>query len=156
MGTITAQILVGAAHPYHGGIQPTHSLYLSENDRPSWSLIRQNMLMGVDIADSEKILWIPTLERMLEDAVLLIAVHVVRDKRITALAKKYFKGDSLTRVSMYDDFQPDHRGELYSACQALAGFKVVVTAFSGSSLFKHLQALKGYGIEYEMCVPLLV
>ncbi len=33
MGTLTAQILIGSGHIYHGGIDPTHSLYLSENDK---------------------------------------------------------------------------------------------------------------------------
>ncbi len=35
MAPFTAQILVGHAHPYDGGINGiTHTLYLSENSRP--------------------------------------------------------------------------------------------------------------------------
>ena len=33
MATLTAQILIGSEHPYHGGMGPSHQLFLSENDR---------------------------------------------------------------------------------------------------------------------------
>lgn len=39
MAAYTAQALVGQAHPNHGGITPTHRLYLSENSRPAWILL---------------------------------------------------------------------------------------------------------------------
>jgi hypothetical protein len=29
MSTMTAQLLIGEAHPYDGGISPTHSIFLS-------------------------------------------------------------------------------------------------------------------------------
>jgi hypothetical protein len=43
MASFTAQILVGSAHPYNGGIIPTHFLFLSENDRPAWILVPENV-----------------------------------------------------------------------------------------------------------------
>ena len=43
MGTVTAQILIGSPHPNDGGIIPSHYLFLSENDRPSWSLVGANI-----------------------------------------------------------------------------------------------------------------
>ena len=43
MGTVTAQILIGSPHPNDGGIIPSHYLFLSENDRPSWTLVRANI-----------------------------------------------------------------------------------------------------------------
>ena len=35
MATLTPQILVGIPHPNHGGINPSHFLFLSENNRPA-------------------------------------------------------------------------------------------------------------------------
>ena len=43
MATMTAQILVGNPHPYHGGINPTHKIYLSESSRPALILIREDI-----------------------------------------------------------------------------------------------------------------
>ena len=39
MATLTAQILVGTPHPYHGGLTYLpwpRAVWLSENDRPAW------------------------------------------------------------------------------------------------------------------------
>ena len=71
MGTFTAQILVGTPDLYHGGIIPTHYLFLSENDRPAWIL--------EDKSGSQNVVWVPTIEDILEDALLMIAVHVCKD-----------------------------------------------------------------------------
>ena len=38
MSSMTAQIAVGHPDMYHGGIRPTHVVWLSENDRPGWIL----------------------------------------------------------------------------------------------------------------------
>ena len=38
MATLIAQILIGSSHPYDGGINPTHCLFLSENSKPAWVL----------------------------------------------------------------------------------------------------------------------
>ena len=46
MATITAHILVGSAHPNHGGILRTHSLFLSENSRPAWTLAELGAAVG--------------------------------------------------------------------------------------------------------------
>jgi|TARA_B100001971_G_C18207592_1_gene548595 hypothetical protein len=43
MGSFTTQILVGSGDSNHGGIYPTHFMYLSENDRPAWILMGQNV-----------------------------------------------------------------------------------------------------------------
>ncbi|WP_121661857.1 hypothetical protein [Metabacillus litoralis] len=74
MGTFTAQLLVGQAHPYEGGICGiTHTLQLSENGRPAWVLVSTNDEKDTKIT---KITWIPTLEHMLEDALLMIGLYV--------------------------------------------------------------------------------
>lgn len=56
MATFTAQILVGSPHPNHGGINPTYSLFLSENSRscmdPGGSLSRQRTPQFQDCLDT--------------------------------------------------------------------------------------------------------
>ena len=65
MGTVTAQILIGSPHPNDGGIIPSHYLFLSENDRPSWSLVGANIFQENE-KEFSKIVWIPTLDNMVE------------------------------------------------------------------------------------------
>jgi hypothetical protein len=75
MAALTAQILAGSPHPRHDGINPAHYLFFSENDRPAWVLVNQNIFPEKQSGHS-KITWIPTIENMFEDALLMIAIHV--------------------------------------------------------------------------------
>ncbi|MFC1895623.1 hypothetical protein ACFL0Q_03030 [Thermodesulfobacteriota bacterium] len=88
MGTLTAQILVGYPHPNHDGINPTHFLFLSENDRPAWVMVNENVSEegGSGVG---RITWIPTIDDMLEDAMLMIALHICKDREIMELAEVF-------------------------------------------------------------------
>jgi len=147
MGTFTAQILVGTPHPNHGGIIPTHYLFLSENDRPAWILENKS--------DSQKVIWIPTVEDMLEDALLMIAIHVCKDSNIINLAKSFCKKITSERVEVYSDLKEAHRKQLYQQCRALSNFpKIIVSVFEGSTIRGQLSVLKQYQMEVEVCVPI--
>ena len=71
MATTTATIFVGYAHPNHGGINPTHYIQLSENSRPAL------ILHSIDDKEETKVM-IPTLENMIDDVYLMIAVCVLK------------------------------------------------------------------------------
>ena len=81
MATLTAQILVGSAHPNHDGINPTHYVFLWENDRPAWILVHQNIFKERE-ENVGRITWIPTIENILEDALLMIAIHVCKNNEV--------------------------------------------------------------------------
>jgi len=89
LATFTAQILIGTEHPYHGGINPTHFLFLSENDRPAWILTNEN-ITGEN-PDVEKIVWNPTTENMFEDALFMINLYIEKDKTLIAYLKENHK-----------------------------------------------------------------
>jgi len=74
MASLIAQILIGCPHPNHDRINTTHYLFLSENDRPGWVLVDQNISQE-DRSSLPKITWIPTVENMLEDALLMVSYH---------------------------------------------------------------------------------
>ena len=74
MGSFTAQIIVGQAHPNHGGIIPSYYLFLSENSKPAWLLMSENITSNKD----KQITWFPTVENMLQDALLMISVSCSR------------------------------------------------------------------------------
>jgi len=95
MGTVTTLITVGHADRYHGGITPLYQLYLYENDVPHWVLTRRCNCrdlehLGIDIWVREAI-WVPTVEHILEDGLLMIAAYIVKDEDICKLVNEYFK-----------------------------------------------------------------
>lgn len=152
---MTAQILVGDAHPNHGGLYPLHVLFLSENSMPAWILTPQRLFSEGDIqAELERHVWIPQHPNtMLDDALMMIAVHAVRDEGAIALAKACFTPDDQGRVFLQEtDASAIER--LHAYCQQLSfPCKLVVTLFEGSSLQGQLGALAGYNVDIEVCTP---
>lgn len=141
MGTFTAQILVGRPHPNHGGLDPTHQLFLSENDRPAWIL---RPLGG----EGAEIVWIPTVEHTLEDALLLVACQVLKDDSVARAL-----GGHAERLECYDVPESD-RAELYAKCRALNWpCKLIISVFEGSTILSQLPVLSDYGMDIEVCTP---
>ena len=118
MASLTAQMLIVKSHPYHGGINPTHYLFLSENSRPAWILVPQNFIYK-DVVLETKITWIPTLDSILEDAFLMIALYVIKDKQIVNMAKKYLSSNQKDWAELYDDITIDNRFQMYEKCQKI-------------------------------------
>ncbi len=151
MGTLTAQILIGDAHTYHDGIIPSHYLFLSENSRPAWILVGQNVFDQTPM-DKGKVVWIPTLEHMLEDALLMIAVNVLKEQNILSIAKNIFKNIDSNRVELYE-IDESNRNKLYQECQKIKyPCKLIVSVFYGSSITKQVSVLKNYQVETEVCL----
>src|SRR5262245_2640799 len=144
MATVTASILVGAAHPNHGGICPTHQLLLTENDRPAWSL---HAIPGAKPLAT----WVPTVENMLEDGILMAGLLVVRDPALLAAAVAV-RSNYSDRTEMYDDISEEDRRKLYKLCRSIGPeTKLVVTVLHDSSLAGHLAVLRRYKLGVEVC-----
>ena len=79
MSTVTAQILVGHPDIYHGGIWPTHGLYLFENSRPSWVLVPLGLQLPAGPAE-RLYTWLPGPDRILEDGMLMIYLYALKDE----------------------------------------------------------------------------
>lgn len=152
MATYTAQILVGQKHSYDSGIiNLSHSLYLSENSRPAW------ILSAIDDSRElkriqQRIIWIPTLEHMLEDALVMIAMYVLKDKEILALAEQCFRSTSKEFIELYDDIAPYQLEELYQQSRQIVGsHKTMISVFHGSSILNQLSVLENYHNDIEVC-----
>jgi len=144
MSTVTATILVGSAHQNHGGINPTHQLLLTENSRPAWSLFDMP-------SANPRSVWVPTVEDMLEDGLLMVGLLVVQDAGLIAAARAFRRGYS-DRVEMYDDIDESERRRLYELCRGLGpATKRVVTVLEGSSLAGQLGVLRRYQFGVEVC-----
>ncbi len=154
MSTITAQVLVGRMNPNHNGINPTHLLCLSENSRPAL------ILLDEDLSSSRKkrnrSVWIPTIEDMVNDIMLMIGALVLKDKKIVDIIKNYLKEKNLNNIELSSDFQPQDLKELYAANKEIMknykDLKVTLSVFDESSLENKLSTLKDYDINIEVCV----
>lgn len=146
MGTFTAQLLVGRAHPYEGGIYGlTHTLYLSENGRPAWIL--------QSLGDSkEPITWIPTVDHMLEDALLMIGLYVFKDEELRNMQERYFTNKNTTYTELYKDVDSKQLEAMRERCRELTcEQKIMISVFEGSSIQSQLPIIKNYDVDFEVC-----
>ncbi|ABP65727.1 hypothetical protein Csac_0073 [Caldicellulosiruptor saccharolyticus DSM 8903] len=156
MGTVTCSVLVGTSHQNHGGIIPEYILNLWENDKPAWVLrkISQENRFEDDKKNStdSTIVWIPTVENMFEDALLMIGIYILRDKNLVELAKKYFKKDLSERLMLYQDIDQQNLEKLYETCRKItANYKIVVSVLDDSSINKErLKCLYDYSMDCEV------
>lgn len=151
LGTYTASILVGKEHTFHGGIIPTHLLFLSENDVPAWIL--------TEIGDNrslEKIVWVPTLENMLEDALLMVAIYVLKDREVVGKVENCFKTSLYDHyIELYNHVEEEDRRKLYRLCKRIFRkyeLKLTFTVMLGSYILNQIKVLENYPVECEVCI----
>jgi hypothetical protein len=155
MPTMTAHILIGNSHTYHGGIIPFHRIYLSENSRPALILIDEKINWEKPKEAFSKVTWIPTIENMLEDILLMVSIFALKDNDVLQQISKFIKKD-LEYLEMYDDFKENQRQILYSLNKKrINGYndlKVIFSIFNDSALKSEIKKLKNYKFDYELCV----
>lgn len=157
MGTLTAQILAGTSHPNHGGIVPSHYIFLYENSRPAWILTTQNVFAGLRYRKASqgdrRITWMPTPEHMLEDGLLMVALYVQRDEKLRSLAAVRVRGFEQDRIELYSATKPEDRQALYQACRQIRFKpKIVLSIFDGSTLRRQVSVLEHYDVDAEVCI----
>ena len=154
MGTFTAQILIGEPHQNHDGIIPYHQLFLSENSRPAWMLREIYYPDDAPKTDAEKTVWIPTMENMLEDALLMIAVHIIHSPDILNVASAYTEEISASFLELYSAFKDEELEMLYEKCRGIEAFpKLAVSVFRHSTIAGQLSVLQKYKMDVEVCTP---
>lgn len=153
MGTFTAHALVGAPHQHHGGIVPSHRLYLSENDRPAWVLVPESAGDGSASRLGHTVTWIPTLENMLEDGLLMIALHVVQNRAVRDVAGPLLARPPKEPLVLYDAIDREQLPSLYELCRNSSdSYKLVLTVLPGSTIRSQLGVLDRYSMDVEVCV----
>ena len=96
---------------------------------------------------------IPTLENMLDDAVLMIAYAVCKDPKIFSKVNEITKNASLKshRLTMYSDFTTGQRTELYAEAKLIDNLpKVTWCLFKNSELKRTMSQLSEYSFETEV------
>ena len=146
MATTTAIILIGRAHPNSGGINPTHMLQFTENDRPA-------LILHEIGSSSEPEFVIPTVEDTVHDIYLMIAALVLKAlSPLKALSSK-------NRDSLYDIFDQHERQALYAeARKAIEEYnvKVVFNILHGSHLLSQTDVIKTYPNDLEVTLPVFL
>jgi hypothetical protein len=165
MGTITAQIIVGMPHGEHGGIGPEYVVWLSEDGDPAWVLqpVPPDHWGGPpylsrNVGDST--VWMPSAPgHILEDGILLIAVHALRDETVLDLVEERLPELAEARAPFQDSpvdltaMPPDVLAELrrQSMEPTWEDLKLAVTVLSGSALHEQLPILERYPMQVEVC-----
>jgi hypothetical protein len=145
----TAQILIGnPIESFMDRFTPQFVIYLAENSRPSL-VLNSTSIHQDDAIDFEQVIWVPTLENMLEDALLMIVLYLHKDKAFIEVADKYFELKS--GIECYD-IPEEGRSALY---EMLKGYRIrdylIVTVFEGSSLTHQVERIKDYEVNGEIC-----
>lgn len=154
MSTITAQILIGTEHPYHGGVNPTHYLFLSENDRPAWILVNENIIG--ENSGIERIVWNPTTENMFEDALFMINLYIEKNKTLIAYLKENHKkiNFNTNNISIPEILDKKDLEKIYDFNRDLLkknkSIKLIISIFSDSSLKDIVKSLNGSEIKCEI------
>jgi hypothetical protein len=145
MASITAVMLVGEEDPYHGGICPTHELMLWENDRPMWQL----RTVGESKPSAK---WIPTVDHMLEDGILMACLLALQIPSVHAEALN-FTSDFQDRAHLLKDISALDLASTYAACREVGpSHKIVLTVLRESHLLHQLHMLRDYKMSVEVCV----
>jgi hypothetical protein len=145
MATTTATILIGRAHQNDSGINPTHFIQFTENDRPA-------LILQAIEGESKKIAIIPTIENTIDDIYLMIAVFVLK------ALKPSKKINTITRKSLYEILNEDERKTLYKKTKDILTanrIKVVFNILDNSHLLNLLKQIKKYPNDFEVTLPAL-
>jgi len=142
----TAFIIVGSRpHITYGLPNPGYVLILHENNVPAWELIPLYPETRKELG-TESILWISTIDGMLEDALLMIGIYVVKDKRLVSLAKETFGEDIGNEVELirFRELLPEFR-KLFRESLQRYDIGLVIVPLEDSTIMGQLDVLKEYG-----------
>jgi hypothetical protein len=151
MAAVTAQILIGNPHSNDGGLRAIDKIEVSEGGRPALTLSVRGR--GEDRMMWHTFTWIPSLEHAMDDAILMIAIHVMKIPEILKLVNQINPALTGRRVGVYEDISIEDRARLYRACRELEDLpKIIVTIYRGSFLKQSVSNLKHYKMDAEICV----
>ena len=149
MGTMTAHIVTGTEHPFHGGINASHSLALHENSRPAWVLT--TFVTDEFTRHKKPVVWIPTVEHMMEDGLLMLGLHVWKTQALLALDGETGLR-SMPQVEMYRiDQALLARMRECNRQQIYRDAKILISTFEGSSIWDSEALLTNYNLGWEWC-----
>ena len=151
MAAITALANIGYPHPNDGGLRTECIIQLSEGDRPAW-VLDPAYIWGTAIPrPPRQVVWIPTLDAMAEDLILMIGVHVLQAPELIQGIQDAGLDPTGRRLEL-GNIPHKLRQHLYDHCRQIESpWKVALTVFEGSYLKGHLGTLASYKCQLEVC-----
>ena len=147
-------ILVGHGCQYHGGIRPTHMLTFRENSREMLFLrdLRRDTRSGEAQPD---VVWITSRDRIVENALLLIALHVCDLPQLKGEAVRFVGLRPTPEIDLSRCGDSQELGALHELCRELfpPRCKLVITVCDQSAAREQLSVLRNYPMEVEVCTP---
>ena len=147
-------ILVGGGCQYHGGIRPTHMLTFRENGREMLFLrdLTRDPRNGEPQPD---VVWITSRDRIMENALLLIALHVCDLPQLKDEAARFAGLRPTPEIDLSGCGDSQELGALHELCRQLfpPRCKLVITVCDQSAAREHLVVLRNYSMEVEVCTP---
>ncbi len=143
MATTTATIFIGRAHQNNSGINPTHFIQFTENDRPTL------ILKSIDLP-LEHWVMIPTVENTIDDIYLMIAIYIL--KMLTPSKEL----NNSERKSVYELLDENERIELYRQTKKIfeeTKIKIVFNILDDSHLLSQVDIIKTYPNDFEVTLP---
>ena len=153
MSTNTAHFLIGQPHIVHDGIQPNQQLVLTENSRPGLFLAD---LPSPGFNDGEQyrhiVTWIPTVQHMMKDILLMVGLHSARLPELVALAKRSAP-ELLRERAELEGCDPKALEKLRETMMVADGYpKVAAMILEESHLNNQLGDLLDHPCPKEICV----
>jgi hypothetical protein len=157
--SITGVMLIGQPDSRQPGIIAKYELYLEEIRLLAGKLPVQVKLQLCRFATAMQdkrgtVSWWSTPEYVVEDALLMIAVHVLGNQDIVALAKSTFPGKSLdSTLNLGSDCEKSRLERLHHLSRRIDwSVKVIFTVMKGSVLLPGLKKLGEYKLPSEICI----
>jgi hypothetical protein len=145
MTSMTAHLLV-STEDRERGFFPSHQLCLYEGPLPLWRLTAIDAIPGAALA-----VWVPTVEHMLADAVLMVGLHVVRDASLLELAGRSIRRPHYERIDVCGDIEPRDADMLREASRKIApSYHLLLTARDRSHVWTQIDQLRRYAASVEI------
>lgn len=151
MSACTCYAMIGRASREGEGLRATHTIRLIEGSQPAWKLEIPALLE--EGKPAREIMWIPSLEHMFEDLIVMFGIHLIKTPELLDVAAEAgvdLMGNRVTINGLPDEL----RKALYAAARAVDGdFKLALMIFEGSHLYRPraLSVLKEFVMDVEIC-----
>ena len=159
MATYSGLILAGTPHPNSDGFlynREPHRLWVSENSRAALCL--DTPTQAIIDGRKRQTIWIPRRPNsILEDALLMVAVMVLKDKNIKSHMLEILDCDELPlRIDLTKVVTDEqHRNLIALSRKNSEGYfiKLILACFHGSSITCQVPILEKYAFDVEVLVP---